>query len=584
MLAQTGPGGVGTSTINTLWLDANDISQVDGSPISSWSDRSGNSNNATQGTAAYQPRFDSLIVNGNSVVRFDGTNDYFDDARTYNARTFFSVYNIRSGIQQTSDLGQIWGSYSEGWHVSYDARSGGGTWSFDGRPALNSGNTGRFGLNGANYGGFGANPNSPNWSYNQFDVVSVEFNATRTLTRQVIGSLVPSFSVGEHQYGGDVAEVIVYNTTLNLAQRIIVENYLSAKYGLTLSANDLYIGDNVAKGNHDYEVAGIGRIDASNIHNDAQGGIVRMLNPSNLGNNEFLMWGHNNGSLQSTNTSDKPTSMQARLDRVWRVSERNTANTASVDVGNIDIRWDLSGFGAITASDLRLLIDNDKDGLFINETPISGAISLGGGIYEFQNVNTLDDDEQFTLGTINTTQTPLPIDLISFNASPNDHSSVILQWQTAAEINNDFFTVERSINGFDWVVVKNIDGAGNSSKIINYKTVDNNPYFGDSYYRLKQTDFDGQFKYSSIKSVKLNKKFDVKIEIYPNPTSDKIMVVGSKVQLSEVRIFNMLGLDVSALTTMNNDDASTLSIDLSQLVNGIYFVKTNITAHKVYKK
>ena len=65
---------------------------------------------------------------------------------------------------------------------------------------------------------------------------------------------------------------------------------------------------------------------------------------------------------------------------------------------------------------LFLDIDNDKDGLLINETPISGAISLGGGIYEFQNVNTLDDDEQFTLGTINTTQTPLPIDLISFDA------------------------------------------------------------------------------------------------------------------------------------------------------------------------
>jgi hypothetical protein len=294
------------------------------------------------------------------VVRFDGTNDYFDDARTYNARTFFSVYNIRSGVQQTTDLGQIWGSYSEGWHVSLDARGSGGTWSFDGRPALSSGNTGQHALNGAAFGGFGANPATPVWTYDQFDLVTVQFNATRTLTRQVLGSLVPSFAVGAHQYGGDVAEVIVYNTTINSVQRIIVENYLSAKYGLSLSANDLYDEDDVVNGDYDNDVAGIGRVDASNLHDDAQGsGIVRILNPTNLGDDEFLIWGHDNGLAQAQETTDIPASVAARFVRVWRASEVNSASSA-IDVGNIDMRWDLSNLGVITTSDLRLLIDTTK--------------------------------------------------------------------------------------------------------------------------------------------------------------------------------------------------------------------------------
>ena len=68
LFAQTGPGGVGNSSTNSLWLIGDDISQVDGTPIPSWLDRSGNGNDATQGTPGYQPRYDSLIVNGHSVV------------------------------------------------------------------------------------------------------------------------------------------------------------------------------------------------------------------------------------------------------------------------------------------------------------------------------------------------------------------------------------------------------------------------------------------------------------------------------------------------------------------------------------
>ena len=175
---------------------------------------------------------------------------------------------------------------------------------------------------------------------------------------------------------------------------------------------------------------------------------------------------------------------------------------------------------------------------------------------------------------------PLPIELIYFNAITEDNRTVKLVWETASEINNDFFTIERSINAMDWEIVTTIDGAGNSNIFKNYVAKDNNPYSGVSYYRLKQTDFNGQFEYTSIKNVNLKELFAESVEIYPNPTDNHITIVGSANELSEVRIFNVVGQDVTNLTRINSLNSSTLSIDLSQLAGGVYYVKTKtISSH-----
>ncbi|MCC6252410.1 MAG: hypothetical protein IT238_08120, partial [Bacteroidia bacterium] len=95
---------------------------------------------------------------------------------------------------------------------------------------------------------------------------------------------------------------------------------------------------------------------------------------------------------------------------------------------------------------------------------------------------------------------PLPITLLEFNAQPVI-DEVSITWTTASEINNDYFNVERSKDGIHFESIAQIPGAGNSHTILNYKTMDAQPYEGVSYYRLKQTDFDGKFEYSTIKSV-----------------------------------------------------------------------------------
>ena len=99
--------------------------------------------------------------------------------------------------------------------------------------------------------------------------------------------------------------------------------------------------------------------------------------------------------------------------------------------------------------------------------------------------------------------TVLPIELIYFKANV-DNGKVNLSWSTATEKNNDYFTVERSSNGRNFEKVLTQKGAGNSTVTRYYSAVDNSPQKGVSYYRLKQTDYNGQFTYSDIKSVMIN--------------------------------------------------------------------------------
>ena len=95
---------------------------------------------------------------------------------------------------------------------------------------------------------------------------------------------------------------------------------------------------------------------------------------------------------------------------------------------------------------------------------------------------------------------PLPVDLIFFDARKYG-DGVLVEWQTATEINNDYFTVLRSDDGIVFSDMVHINGAGNSNQIINYSWKDQSPANGINYYQLKQTDYDGTTDYSNIIAV-----------------------------------------------------------------------------------
>ena len=93
----------------------------------------------------------------------------------------------------------------------------------------------------------------------------------------------------------------------------------------------------------------------------------------------------------------------------------------------------------------------------------------------------------------------LPVELLGFNYECLGDGLVKFKWSTASEINNDYFTIEKSNNGKDFMFVSEINGKGNINEVVNYQYFDK--YEQKCYYRLKQTDFDGKTKYSEILSV-----------------------------------------------------------------------------------
>lgn len=177
----------------------------------------------------------------------------------------------------------------------------------------------------------------------------------------------------------------------------------------------------------------------------------------------------------------------------------------------------------------------------------------------------------------------LPVELLNFSAQYEKDKTVTLHWQTASEVNNEFFTLEKSKDGIDWEAFAEIDGAGNSSEVLSYTGVDRNPYTHTSYYRLKQTDFNGDFEYSAIKSVKIEHNSNY-IQVYPNPTTAQLMLEGEEHELEHISICDILGRDLSAQVRINQQSENKVLIDMSALKAGVYYVKTKTLATKVYKQ
>jgi hypothetical protein len=118
---------------------------------------------------------------------------------------------------------------------------------------------------------------------------------------------------------------------------------------------------------------------------------------------------------------------------------------------------------------------------------------------------------------------PIPIQLLKFDARP-EGKIVKLSWITSNEINNDYFTAERAEDGINFIPLTTVDGAGNSTSTISYKSTDVNPFAGMNYYRLKQTDYEGNFSYSDIRKVRFDLSLSdaaIVLESFiPNPFMD----------------------------------------------------------------
>jgi hypothetical protein len=168
---------------------------------------------------------------------------------------------------------------------------------------------------------------------------------------------------------------------------------------------------------------------------------------------------------------------------------------------------------------------------------------------------------------------PLPLELKTFKAEYKNNS-VITHWVTNSEINNDYFTVERSVDAQNFAAVGTVKGAGNSNLENSYQFTDAapSPKSDIYYYRLRQTDFDGKFAYIGLTEVKST---PIAVSIYPNPSTDGKISVAIPAEYSgeeiTLKIFNAVGKEIyrSALT------GTETNIDLSAQPRGVYFIYIN---------
>ncbi|MFN3556063.1 MAG: LamG-like jellyroll fold domain-containing protein [Bacteroidales bacterium] len=132
----------------------------------------------------------------------------------------------------------------------------------------------------------------------------------------------------------------------------------------------------------------------------------------------------------------------------------------------------------------------------------------------------------FTFGSDQNSQqnNPLPVELLSFSATV-EGKAVRVQWITASELNNDFFTVERSSDGVVFEPIGFVAGSGTTSERRHYSLVDEQPLTGISYYRLRQTDFDGTSVVSAMVAVQIRQDVQALMQVFPNPVREGRVVV-----------------------------------------------------------
>ena len=604
---QTGPGGVGNATSNFLWLkaDAGTSSSVNGNPISQWNDQSGNSNNVSQATAAFRPVFRSGlpgVMNGKPLIEFDNdatNHDYLsvNDNTTldgFTGFTSFGVFRLRNGAAAGIPRALYSKRFDPGSGYCYSMfHYTGGKMYLD----INSSGTGRMAstgtyntltdyISGATF--------DPSLASNQQKIFTgastndgQQTNAGTGISNQNsnlhIGTLF-GHTGSSRQFDGFIGEVILFNRVVNDAEMRVINNYLSSKYNIPLASNDFYQGDTPANGDFDFEVAGIGQVSTTHRHlqfSPSASAGLGLTYQSGFDNGDYVFAGHNlvaNANIDTDLAVTAGGPIDRRWQRVWYIDVTNTGAAVAAHVV-----FDISdgGFPNVTAgpaSNYKLLFRSTNSG---NWNVVATASSVSGDQITFgsYNFSSNSQDGYYTIGTLNNALSPLPITLLAFDARLNNgHTDLI--WTTASEINNAYFTIERSSEGNDWTEILQAAGAGNSNTTIHYSAVDRFPLKGVSYYRLKQTDTDGTFSYSKVVAVYNTGSGHEGMILYPNPGNGNSfhILLGRPLSATSavVEIHDLQGKKWYSQHYQTELHTTSLEIELaSKLADGIYTVSVS---------
>lgn len=594
-LSQTGPAGIGTSANNVLWLKANagTSSTTNSTAISFWNDQSGNSLNVTQTVSAQQPSIVTNFMNGYPSILFDNNstanqNDkligpdspLLDNTSAY---TFFTVTRPQNldGSARTIVSKRTGVSVDQSFMLFYYTSN---KLNIDVQTTDNRFASNTTYASGTDYIGcliYDGTVTTSGLRCSLYNEETFDKNSTETST--LVPDNASPLLIGTtdasdpRPYGGYTSEIIIYREALSTAKRIIVNNYLSAKYNISLSANDKYAGDNSGNGNYDRDVAGVGQEStgsSSSFSASVSGGLSLSVN-SGLDNGDYILAGH----AQATNTTitsdvgGMTGSSNARWQRVWYVDVTNGSTNL-----NTDLEFDMSdgGMGTFTLGTTSNYVLLYRAGQSGNWTEVTTASSISGDRIIFNSI-TLINDGYYTLGTRNFNVSPLPIELLSFEALYKNNE-VLLNWSTASEKNNAYFTLEKSKDGLLFEAFERIKSLGNSSTRTDYSSKDSDPGSGRMYYRLKQTDTDGRFSYSNIVDADIDAEGSIRV--FPNPCTGafQLQFLHFKGEVLHLSISDVAGKIYKTQTHFVKENDELLNSPLGEdLKPGLYLllVETN---------
>ncbi len=398
---QTGPGGVKSASEVKIWLDAGDITGAsNGSPFSIWPDQSGNGNDFIQGVSQYQPKYMTSGINGKPHADFYG--DYMDSPAipSFDTQTmtwlFVGAFNNQSTVYEIA----INHNYSTNileyeYFTGLIPNSNIVRWNCNalGFKTIDAAST----TNDRIYLGIRDGANMSAYEDNNLVGTRSDLNLSATPTDHNYCRI--GMRAGSNitwPFKGDMYEVIVMNDALNMAEVNIVNNYLAAKYGRTIS-NDFYD----YQASYGENVIGIGQESDGNNTVATGRGIVTISGATSLDDGDYLFLGDDDVDLGNI-SSNVPASLvgHERFERIWRVDEEG-------DIGDVTITLDLNIYapGPNVAS-TRLLVNSLANGSDMSlATPISGTYDGG-------------------TNTISFTYTPTPGDYISFSAEDQDIFSI----------------------------------------------------------------------------------------------------------------------------------------------------------------
>lgn len=245
--------------------------------------------------------------------------------------------------------------------------------------------------------------------------------------------------------------------------------------------------------------------------------------------NGTCQWAFNTGGANSS-VFEVGAKIHIRNGHIYLVGTVNAMG------GSIDFDFGSSTFNVTTSDPDIFLAKYSLNGVFVwaftlngtgSDLSFASTIDASGSIYmsgQFYNAN-FDVDP---FGTYNITHsggsdifivkydaTPMPVQWLYVNANRQSSEDVAVEWGCASESDNDFFTVERSVDLKHWKQLANVKGKGTSTVATQYRFIDQHELEGTSYYRVKQTDFNGQFSYSNVAVVHQDINSD--FALFPNP-------------------------------------------------------------------